>query len=88
MIGHWKGHCTVYRHKNICVYRKEFGHGNPVHVGFPSHCEALAEQWGEFVVSRRARAGTLVFLKTVSALTFVQETQVMKCSIDIESHPF
>ena len=27
------------------------------------HCEALAEQWGEFVVSRQARADTLVFPK-------------------------
>ena len=45
-----------YLHKDICLCRKEFGHG----IGFPSHFEALAEQWGGFVVSRRARAGTLV----------------------------
>ena len=25
---------------HICPCRKEFGHGNPVRVGFPSHCEA------------------------------------------------
>ena len=54
---------VFYLHTNICVCRKEFGHGNPVHVGFPSHCEALAEQWAEFVVSRRSRAGTLVLLQ-------------------------
>ena len=70
-----------YLHKNICVCRKEFGHGNPVRVGFPSHCEALAEQCGEleFVVSRRAREGTLqCSLKTDSAEVDFVETKTCK----------
>ena len=55
-----------YLHNKICPSRTEFGHGNP--VGFPSHCEALAEQWGEFMVSRRAREGTLVIQKDLEKL--------------------